>query len=88
MWPHHFTVDIETQGALLRVTKGAQDRSPPWLRSQLPMLTLPLFSCVTLGKFLTLSEPHLSNGDSTEDHAPKQLSPKAALRKRKMMTSF
>ena len=49
----------ETQGALLKVTEGIRDSSPRWLRSCLQMLTLPLFNCVTLGKFLKLSGPHL-----------------------------
>lgn len=49
----------ETQGALLKVTEGIQDSSPPWLRSCLQMLTLPLLNYGTLGKLLKLSEPHL-----------------------------
>lgn len=52
MYANSITSQAETQGALLRVTEGIQDSSPPWLRSRLQMLTLPLFNYGTLGSSL------------------------------------
>lgn len=48
-----------TQAALLKVTAGPRHSGPLWLRGCLHMLALLLFSCVTPGALLKLSEPHL-----------------------------